>query len=102
MCDLPLVVFRRSTMLARILLFVGISISLSADLSGAEAAGTCAPGARCLSVQTNGAPAPGPGPMIAQCSGSFPDYVTSIDMQPSAAPWFKLSQAYPNMLPVKD
>src|SRR5262245_59482182 len=52
------------------------------------AAGDCAPGTTCLSVQENGAP--GPGPSTAQCSGRFPDFVVPTTMAPSAGPWFKL------------
>jgi hypothetical protein len=77
-------------------------ISLVLLNSAAGAAGVCAPAANCVSVQANGTAAPGPGPLTAQCSGHFPDFITPIDMQPSQAPWFKLSQNYPLSLPAKD
>jgi hypothetical protein len=86
---------------SRALFFVGL-IVLTVSWTPADAASVCAPGATCSSVQMNGTPAPGPGPMIAQCSGRFPDFVTPIDMQPSQAPWFKLAQGYPTSPPAND
>lgn len=68
----------------------------------ALAASGCAPGASCLSVQANGAPAPDPGPFTAQCSGRFPDFVVPVTMVPQGGPWFKLSQAYPLTAPTND
>jgi hypothetical protein len=69
----------------------------------AQTASGCAPGTKCLSVQNNGAPAPGPGPSTAQCSGVFPDFVVPSAMVPATGPWFILSQAYPSAaLPYDD
>jgi hypothetical protein len=66
------------------------------------AAGGCAPGTRCLPVTNKGAPAPEPGPFTAQCSGTFPDFVTPSAMAPASGPWFKLSQAFPAAAPTDD
>jgi hypothetical protein len=68
----------------------------------APAADGCAPSTRCLSVQNNGAPAPGPGPSTAQCSGSFPDFVVPSAMVPATGTWFTLSQAFPSAAPADD
>jgi len=58
-----------------------------------RAAGGCAPGTTCLSVQENGAP--GPGPSTAQCSGRFPDFVVPTTM--ARAPG--LGSNYPRPIP---
>jgi hypothetical protein len=60
----------------------------------------CAPGTKCLSVQDNGGP--GPGPSTAQCSGVFPDFVVPSAMASARGPWFKLSQKYPATAPSGD
>lgn len=67
-----------------------------------QTASGCAPGTKCLSVQSTGAPAPGPGPFTAQCSGIFPDFIVPSAMVPATGPWFKLSQAYPSAVPPYD
>lgn len=66
-------------------------------LATSASAAPCAPGATCMAVRTNGAPDP-QGPLLAQCSGSYPDY---IDLVPatSTGPFFKLAQSYPPQPP---
>ncbi len=81
------------------LIAVGVVVVTAASV---QAADVCAPGTTCLPVQTNGAPASGPGPFTAQCSGTFPDFIADSSIIPSVGPWFKLSQAYPATLPVGD
>ena len=67
------------------------------------AADGCAPGTRCLSVSNQGGvPVSDPGPFTAQCSGTFPDFLTATTMLPAKGPWFKLSQAYPSTFPAND
>jgi hypothetical protein len=73
---------------------------LLAIVAPVQIAEACAPGTMCLSVQPNGTP--GPGPSTAQCSGAFPDFIVASGMVPTAAPWFKLSQAYPSAAPTGD
>lgn len=60
---------------------------------------SCAPGAKCLPVTDKGAPAPGPGPYIAQCTGRFPDFITPASLMPANGSGFKLSQTYPATMP---
>jgi hypothetical protein len=79
-------------------LFVAAVIPTSAPLS--QTVPGCAPGTRCLSVQNNGGP--GPGPSTAQCSGVFPDFVVPSAMAPASGPWFKLSRTYPSASPSGD
>jgi hypothetical protein len=74
---------------------------LAASATSVHAA-SCAPGSTCLSVQTNGASAPGPGPFTAQCTGTFPDFIAASALVPPNGPWFKLSQAYPTTSPTID
>lgn len=61
------------------------------------AAAACAPGTRCLKVTANGALAPS-GTSLAQCSGTFPDYIVPASLFPAnyQGPWFQLSQNYPS------
>jgi hypothetical protein len=69
-----------------------------------QAAQGCAPGTSCLSVNANGSAAAEPGPYIAQCSGTFPDFIAAKSMVPPSGqgPWFRLSQAYPSSPPPVD
>ena len=63
----------------------------------------CAPGATCLPTQATGAPLPTQ--FVAQCSGTFPDFVTSPAMVVAVSatgPVFKLSQNYPSRAPADD
>lgn len=57
----------------------------------------CPAGAKCLSVEANGA-ASAQGPFVAQCTGRFPDYV---DLVPNTytARRFSLSQDFPATVP---
>lgn len=66
------------------------------------AASGCVPGATCLPVTAQGAPAPDPAPYTAQCTGRFPDFITPTSMTSSAGPWFKLSQSFPTTIPPND
>src|SRR5580693_3144045 len=63
----------------------------------------CAPGATCLPTQASGAPLPAQ--FVAQCSGTFPDFVASpaiVASVPATGPLFKLSQNYPARAPADD
>lgn len=74
---------------------IGSAISFFALTLAAHAQATgCAPGAKCLTVATNGGAGSG---FTAQCTGAFPDFVFSASAIPSgfAGPWFQLSQNYP-------
>ena len=64
----------------------------------AYAAEGCAPGTKCLPALGTGVPAQ----FVAQCSGTFPDFVTPATMVPTNGPWFKLSQNYPSSAPAND
>src|SRR5262245_32328569 len=75
---------------------VSSAISLTALMLATPAhtqATGCAPGARCLTVATNGGPGTG---FTAQCTGNFPDFVFPSANIPSnfQGPWFQLSQDY--------
>jgi len=63
-------------------------------------AAPCAPGSRCLKVGDNGALNPA-GTSLAQCLGTYPDYVVPATLIPAgyAGPWFVLAQAYPTTPP---
>ena len=69
-----------------------------------EAAGLpCAPGTKCLKVNSNGEPAPD-GTSVAQCSGTFPDFVVEADLFPAdyKGPWFELAQNFPTELKAEE
>jgi hypothetical protein len=70
-----------------------IALSVAPAAIAADATG-CAPGTRCIAVNTDGSPGTG---FTAQCSGQFPDFVVPSSMIPSgfAGPWFKLAQKFP-------
>ena len=82
--------------------FVAATAAVPMNTAFGQSATGCAPGTTCLSVQASGAPAPGPGPFTAQCSGAFPDFVVPSGMLPANGPWFKLSQSYPATAPSGD
>ena len=60
----------------------------------------CAPGTRCLAVDDAGHAVPG-GAYLAQCAGTFPDYIVPATLFPAgyAGPWFSLAQAFPSTHP---
>jgi len=90
-----------SAFLSALICFVVAAAALSTAGSTYAASG-CAPGTRCLSVATNGAPASDPAPFTAQCTGRFPDFIAATALVPPQGPWFKLSQAYPTAAPTGD
>jgi hypothetical protein len=61
-----------------------------------NASAPCAPGSKCLTVDSNGAPN-AEGTSTAQCTGTFPDYVVEKSLFPADydGPWFQLSQDFP-------
>jgi len=67
-----------------------------------EQALPCAPGARCLKVDDSGNIDPD-GTSIAQCSGTFPDYIVPATQFPAdyQGPWFRLAQSFPKTRPRK-
>jgi len=60
----------------------------------------CEPGTRCLKVTAEGRADPA-GPSIAQCRGTFPDYIVDAGLFPPeyAGPWFELAQDFPKERP---
>jgi len=64
----------------------------------------CAAGTRCLGVDTHGKAAPDPAPFTAQCTGTFPDFITPSKYLkgPYKGPWFLLAQSYPQTAPADD
>ncbi|MCG8460046.1 MAG: hypothetical protein MI919_27505 [Holophagales bacterium] len=60
----------------------------------------CAPGTRCVRVDRDGSPNP-EGDNVAQCSGTFPDYVTAASMFPAGygGPWFVGAFDFPQEKP---
>jgi hypothetical protein len=60
----------------------------------------CAPGTRCLTVDSDGRANPD-GTSVAQCSGSFPDYIVPATLFPAgySGPWFLLPADYPKEPP---
>jgi hypothetical protein len=60
----------------------------------------CAPGTRCLAVDADGRPNPD-GTSLAQCSGTFPDYIVPATLFPTtySGPWFFLAADYPKQPP---
>jgi hypothetical protein len=67
------------------------------------AASPCAPGTRCLLVDSRGREVPN-GSRRAQCAGVFPDYIVPATLFPSgyAGPWFTLAQDYPRTRPASE
>jgi hypothetical protein len=63
----------------------------------------CAPGTRCLAVDADGRPNPD-GTSVAQCSGTFPDYIVPAALFPAgySGPWFFLAADYPKQLPTSE
>jgi hypothetical protein len=61
---------------------------------------TCAPGTRCLAVDSTGREAAG-ADHVAQCSGTFPDYIVPATLFPAGyeGPWFFLAQDFPKQPP---
>lgn len=60
-------------------------------------ADVCAPGTLCLKVDSDGNRNPD-GTSVAQCSGTFPDYVVEADLFPAdyAGPWFFAASDFPD------
>ena len=60
----------------------------------------CAPGTRCLTVDDKGRENP-EGAYLAQCAGTFPDYIVPAALIPAsyAGPWFSLAQDFPPEVP---
>ncbi len=73
---------------------------MDATATAASSGQPCAPGTQCLPVDSNGQPS-SDGTSIAQCSGTFPDYVVEKTLFPDGydGPWFQLAQNYPSTPP---
>jgi hypothetical protein len=85
---------------ASILVF-GAAIGFLGSSEAARSAEGCAAGTRCLGVDKNGKPVPDPAPFIAQCTGTFPDFIAPSKYLkgPYKGPWFLLAQNYPETAP---
>jgi hypothetical protein len=89
--------------LTRWILSAGCATALYLTPAAPVYAAGCAPGATCLPTQASGAPLPAQ--FVAQCSGTFPDFVASptiVAAVPATGPLFKLSQNYPARAPADD
>jgi hypothetical protein len=79
---------------------VGV-LGLAANMAAtAQPAPGCKPGTRCIKVGANGKPGTG---FTAQCTGTFPDFITqSNHLPPASGPFFVLSQNFPATAPTGD
>ena len=94
----------RNRMRSTSILVFAAAVGLLAGGNAAVAADGCAAGTRCLGVDKNGKPVADPAPFIAQCTGTFPDFIApSKYLQgPYKGPWFLLAQNYPATAPADD
>lgn len=77
--------------------------AVAATAPTASAPSVCAPGTQCIAVDDNGTPNPA-GTSVAQCSGTFPDYVVEASLFPAgyAGPWFFMAEDFPTEVPPAD